>query len=73
MRGSVIFPTTPALVVAAFYSLFVGIVERERSGANAAEERTPLISPTPFLLSPQLNGIDTRGSQYGSTIGERSL
>jgi hypothetical protein len=54
-------------------SLSTRIVERQRGGSNALGERTPLLSTTP-LATPQLqNGVDPKGSQYGSVISERVL
>jgi hypothetical protein len=53
------------------YSIFNSIVERGRSVQG---ERTPLLSTTPLLLSPQMKGgLAPKGSQYGSTISQRSL
>ncbi|KIM81896.1 hypothetical protein PILCRDRAFT_821253 [Piloderma croceum F 1598] len=51
-----------------------GIVERERSGSHVSAERTPLLSTTPLFATSQMkNGVDPKGSQYGSVISERAL
>jgi metal transporter CNNM len=75
MRGSVALYCIAHFWCLYFYcAIFTSIVERERHGSNVSAERTPLLSTTPLFTTPLMkNGVDPKGSQYGSVISERAL
>ena len=74
-EGQSLLIVSPTFGVLIFHvAIFTSIVERERSGSYVSGERTPLLSTTPLFATPRVkDGIDPKGSQYGSVISEQAI